>query len=64
HLPEVRRILNNRSVPSSVSKALNKKLAMLRSEKRKEENRKIYAKNPKSGHKPENKKAIIKVTHK
>ncbi|KAJ1968247.1 Protein sof1 [Dispira parvispora] len=64
HLPEVRRVLNNRSVPSSVSKALNKKLTMLKSEKRREENRKIYAKNPDGEHKSEYKKSIIQVTHK
>ncbi|KAJ1732057.1 Protein sof1 [Coemansia biformis] len=64
YLPEVRRVLRQRNVPSAVKRASSTKQDMLQSRKRKEENQR---KNSKPGANPrvaERKKAVIGVTTK
>ncbi|KAJ1864991.1 Protein sof1 [Coemansia sp. RSA 2703] len=63
YVPEVRKVLRHRNIPTAIKKASQTKQVMLQSRKRKEENRRKHEKDAKP-RVPERKKAIIGTSSK
>ncbi|KAJ2205942.1 Protein sof1, partial [Coemansia sp. RSA 353] len=64
HVPEVRRVLRQRNVPTAIKRASNTKHEMLASRKRKEENERKSAKPGTKPRIPERQKPILGTTSK